>query len=266
MNTALPATAGVLRRELRLAAAALQYFTRVPVPAWAGADRAQLNACLRWFPAVGLFVGGVSAAGFALGDVVAGPLFGAVLALAAGVWLTGALHEDGLADTCDGLGGGATREQALAIMKDPRAGSYAVLALALVLLGKAALLGALGATAVAALVAAHGVSRWMAASIVYRGRYVRDAASARAKPALGGLSGRGLAFAALTVLPALAWLGSASAGGVAAALAMRLWLGRLFARRLGGYTGDCLGATQQMSEVAFYFGVALFVRVAQQFA
>jgi adenosylcobinamide-GDP ribazoletransferase len=216
---------------------------------------------VRWFPAVGLVVGGVSAACFALGHAVAGPLFGAVLAIVAGVWLTGGLHEDGLADTCDGLGGGAAREQALAIMKDSRIGSFAVLGLVLAVLGKTALLAALEPIAVPALVAAHAASRFMAASVIYRGRYVRDDESTCARSMIEGLSAPGLAFAGLTVVPALLWLGAAAVAGVIAAFVMRLWLARLFVRRLGGHTGDCLGAVQQLSEIAFYFGVALFTRV-----
>jgi adenosylcobinamide-GDP ribazoletransferase len=244
-----------LLAEARVLLTAVQYFTRVPVPAWVGHGTAQLNACLRWFPAVGLAVGASCAAVYAAVAALTTVPVGVVAAMFAGVLLTGGFHEDGLADSADGFGGGWTRAQVLEIMKDSRVGSYAVIALVLVLLGRFALLTSLGAATVAALVAGHGVSRWLAASMVWQLDYVRLDDRARARPVAEQLGGGSLALAALPLLPALAWLGTASAGGLLPALAMRWALGRYVRRRLGGYTGDCLGATQQLTELAFYLGV-----------
>ncbi len=243
------------RDELRVLLTAVQFFTRVPVPAWVGHGRAQLNACLRWFPAVGLAVGAASAAVFVAVSALTTVPVGVVAAMLAGVLLTGGFHEDGLADSADGFGGGWTREQVLEIMKDSRVGSYAVIALVLVLLGRFALLSALGPATVAALIAGHGTSRWMAASMVWQLDYVRLDDSARARPVAEQLGGASLALAALPLLPALAGLGAASAGGLLLALGLRWALARYLRRRLGGYTGDCLGATQQLTELAFYLGV-----------
>ena len=273
---------GFWRREWRLFLTALMYFSRCPVPAWVGFSTAQLNACTRWFPAVGLLVGAVSAGVWVVTTWLTSPLIGVVLAMIAGVLMTGAFHEDGLADTCDGLGGGWTREQVLSIMKDSRVGSYATVGLGLALLLRFFLLAALtgrvwppgqgwwaeeGAGGwpliVPALLAGHAVSRWMAASVMISLPYVRLDDSAKVKPVAEALTLPHLGVAALTVLPAMMLLGEGvlwGLGGLLAAGLARAGLVRWFRRRLGGYTGDLLGATQQVSECAFLFGLLATAR------
>lgn len=244
-----------LVRELRLGFTALQFFTRVPVPGWVGYSDAQLNASARYFPLVGALVGMVCAGVHAAAALVFPTALAVLLGMAAGVWLTGAFHEDGLADACDGLGGGTSRERALEIMKDSRVGSYAVVGLVLVLAGKAVALASLPPQCIAwAFIAAHAFSRLMAVSVMLTQGYVREDASARNKPMAKGISGAAFAYAALWGLAPLVALGLAGWGGAAAALATRVWFGYLVARRLGGYTGDTLGATQQVAELAFYLG------------
>lgn len=250
---------GALRREWRLLLTAVQYFTRVPVPRWVGHSAEQLDGSARYFPAVGLGVGLVSAAVLAIATVVWNPVIAALLATAATVLLTGAFHEDGLGDTIDGLGGGFTRDRALEIMKDSRIGSYGTLALLLVVGTKVAALSSLELVpALLALPAAHAVSRWLATSVIWRSRYVRIDETSRAKPVTQSLSASGFAAAsAWVLLPMAACLYASFAGGVAAlllAIGVRAWLLRWFERRLGGYTGDALGATQQLTELAFYLG------------
>lgn len=244
---------------MRLFLVALQFLTRLPVrlhrfePAW-------LNDCVRHFPLVGALVGSVGA-----GVLVAGAQWwpawvAALLALAATVALTGGFHEDGLADTFDALGGVVPREKALAIMKDSRIGSYGALALGLSLLLRAALLAVLAtrplAGAVAALLASHAWARAAAVGVMVSLPYGGDAEHAKAKPLALAVAPRNLAIA---LSWCLALAGALAAWGVAwqrlavAALAvllvavvMRQWL----RRRLGGYTGDGLGATEQLAEIA----------------
>jgi adenosylcobinamide-GDP ribazoletransferase len=247
------------RREWRLFLTAVQYFTRVPVPAWVGHSAAQLDGSARYFPAVGLLLGIYSAGAYAVAAAFWHPVAAALLATAATVLATGAFHEDGLADTVDGLGGGMTRERALEIMKDSRVGTFGVLALLLVVGLKVALLGTASlAAALVALPTAHAVSRWLATTVIWRSRYVRLDDSSRAKPVTSSLGTRGVAFGALWMLPALGVAAGfslpATAAALLAACVVRAWLVRWFERRLGGYTGDALGATQQLTEVAFYLG------------
>lgn len=242
--------------ELRLLLTAVQYFTRMPVPAWVGHAQEQLDGAARYFPAVGWFVGAAGAAVLWAASLCLPAPLPAILSTAATLWLTGAFHEDGLADTFDGLGGGATRERALDIMKDSRLGTYGAIALILVLLLKIAALNAMPIDlAAAALLGGHAWSRSCAVTLLYTARYVGSAEHSRAKPVAQRMHSWELCQAvAFGALP-LALCGVRVLAGVAASLATLGWLARWFQRRLGGYTGDTLGATQQISEVAFYVGL-----------
>lgn len=253
-------------RELRLFLTAVQFFTRLPVPAWVGHSTQQLDQAARYFPLVGMIVGGLSAAALYLGAQLLPLPLAVLLSMVAGILVTGAFHEDGLSDFADGMGGGHSIEKMLAIMKDSRVGAYGVIALVLTLLLKYQALLALCdmhplTLAAAALIAAHAVSRLMAASIMLTQRYIRDDDSARAKPAAQQLSPASFAIALLTGSAALGLLYTAGANAaavlaaVAAALLMRAYLAWRLQQRLGGYTGDCLGAVQQLSELAFYLGL-----------
>lgn len=246
--------------EFRLALTAIGYFTRLPVPRWVGYSDRQLNDASRYFPLVGILAGLFTGAVFLLGLRVLPQPIAVLLSMLAGILLTGGFHEDGLADTCDGFGGGRDRVQILAIMKDSRVGSFGVLGLVFVLLLKFTALTALPAQAFLAVsTAAHGFSRFMAVSLIYTQRYVREDESARAKHAAQNLSLGALACAALFALVPLVWLGDAAAVAAAVAIVLRIVVANYFYRRIGGYTGDCLGAVQQITEIGFYFGFLAWI-------
>jgi len=253
-------------QELRLFLTALQFFTRLPVPGWVGHTPEQLNQASRYFPLVGIVVGTLSAAVLWLAALVFPLPLAVGLSMVASLLITGAFHEDGLADFTDGLGGGYAREKALIIMKDSRVGAYGAIALIMVLLLKfEALLELCRAHSLwfiaAALLAAHSFSRLLAVSLMLTQRYIRDDDSARAKPAAQQISPASFAIALLTGLAALVLLfaaGSPLASLIAAvttASLMRAYLAWRLQKRLGGYTGDCLGAVQQLTELAFYLGL-----------
>ena len=247
----------MLRRELEYFFGAIRFFTRLPVPAWVGHSAEALNHSARWFPAVGLLVGSIGALVF-LGALQLWPQPVAVLlSMVATIYATGAFHEDGLADTVDGLGGGWDKLRILEIMKDSRVGSYGVVATVLALLGKFTLLAALDSTLVPlALLAGHALSRFCAVVLLAGMDYVREDLQSKSKPLATRLSGGALLFAAVVVIGALALLPVAKAlAGCALAALATFWLAAKFKRWLGGYTGDCLGATQQLAEVAFYGGL-----------
>ncbi len=248
----------MIRRELATFFAALGYFTRLPVPRWVGYSPDGLARAARYLPLIGLLVGGVGALVFWLASQVWAQPVAVVLSMVATIALTGAFHEDGLGDTADGLGGGWDKAKILAIMKDSRVGSYGVIAVVLALLGKFALLSTLPAgQVVAALIAGHAVSRFCAVSLMATMDYARDGDTSKARPVAARL-GLGpflfaLVFAGLSLLllvpePALI--------AVALAALATLWLAAKCRRWLGGYTGDCLGAVQQVGEIAFYLGLA----------
>jgi adenosylcobinamide-GDP ribazoletransferase len=180
-----------------------------------------------------------------------------MLSMAATIHATGAFHEDGLADAVDGIGGGWDKARILEIMKDSRVGSFGVAALWLALTGKFALLATLDAALVPwALVAGHAVSRFCSTVLLATMVYVREDLQSRAKPLATRLSGGAfavaLAFAAAGLLP-LPW--DKALAGCLLAAAATAWLAGKFRRWLGGYTGDCLGAVQQVAEIAFYLGL-----------
>ena len=268
---------------------ALQFFTRIPVRGrladWVGFSPQMLRASAAHFPGVGWLVGllvaglslllcmGLPSGGFS-------PLIVAALGTAFGILLTGAFHEDGLADVADGLGGSLQRERALDIMKDSRVGAFGAMAIAMVLLIKLALLAQLASMGAALLCAllflAHVVSRTWPLLLIRFLPHVGDTAASKSKPLADQITlpallvalvwcalavlmvlGLQLRWAAVVPLPlAPQWASGMLAALAASALAFA-WMGRWFARRLQGFTGDCLGATQQVCELAVYLGFLL---------
>jgi adenosylcobinamide-GDP ribazoletransferase len=255
---------------------AVQFFTRIPITGrladWVGFSPSMLRASAAHFPGVGWLVGGLTAAVF-LGLLAllpaqpAAPWVAAALSTVFSVLLTGAFHEDGLADLADGLGGSLDRVRALDIMKDSRIGSFGALALVLALLGKTALLALIVQTtgvwvAATALFAAHVSSRFLPLLVIRTLPHVGDTAASKSKPLAEAISAGGLFVGLLWwvlamglvvwLLPTAPW-----PQAVLGALLGLGWMWRLLSRRLQGFTGDGLGATQQVSELLFYMGFAL---------
>ena len=243
------------RREFESLIGAIRFFTRLNIPGQHGHDAVALERAIRYFPAAGLIVGAIAALVFVLASLVWPKTLSVVAAIAAAIVVTGALHEDGWSDMVDGFGGGATREKVLAIMRDSALGSFGAVALMMMLLGRfSVLLEIDSAQLPLALIAGHAVSRLCATFVLARLDYARS--EGKAKPFANRLGYGELACATLTGLLPLVFLPlSPALAGLALALIATLWLARLFKRRIGGYTGDCLGATQQLAELAFYGGL-----------
>lgn len=244
--------------ELRYFFTALGYFTRVPVPRWVGYEPHYLNAAARYFPLVGALVGGLSALVYLAALHVFPAGVAVLLSMAASLLVTGAFHEDGLADCIDAFGGAYNRDDALRIMHDSRIGAFGAIALVIALALKWQTLAALPPLRAASLmIAAHAASRACAISYLATLDYVR--AEGKAKPVAQRLSARALLCAACFGLPWLLWPNGLGApdwrfAGVTLAvlLALRFAVGRYFVRRIGGYTGDCLGFAQQIFELSIY--------------
>ncbi|SAL37926.1 cobalamin synthase [Caballeronia choica] len=238
--------------ELRYFLTALGYFTRVPVPRWVGFERHYLNAAARYFPLVGLMVGAVAALVYLIALRVFPASIAVLLSMAATLLLTGAFHEDGLADCFDAFGGAYTRDDALRIMHDSRIGAFGAIALVVALALKWQTLAALPPMrAVWLMIAAHAASRTFAISYLLTLEYVR--AEGKAKPVAQRMSYAAFALAAMCGLPWLFWPDwKAGCVCVAVLVVMRFFIGRYFVRRIGGYTGDCLGFAQQLFELAIY--------------
>lgn len=236
-------------------ATALVFLTRIPVP-WQVPDlESRLPRCTPWFPLVGVLVGLLGALAWWLGATAGNALIGAIAAVAATALVTGAFHEDGLADTFDGLGGSADRELALTIMKDSRIGAFGTVALVLTLLARIAALVSLGGAAMAALVGAHALARLSSLPLI-RGLPYARADGGTGKPFAGGVSDIGLALAvgATAILTLALWGVTAFGVWLAAAVVVAV-TGWWYYRRLGGITGDTLGATNQFVELGVYLAL-----------
>lgn len=258
-----------LRYEARLILVAVHFLTRISVPSFSHYDPQWLHQSSRYFPAVGLLIGLLCAGVFWLSSLLFIPLVAAVISTAFGIKLTGAFHEDGLADSCDGLGGGLTRERTLEIMKDSRLGTYGVLGLVSALLLKISLLTAMPTpVAIVALIIGHTASRLFCISLLTLLPYGGEIEHAKAKPMaqqltpLQAIYSSGWLILAITLVTLVFPNTMKQIGIWQWLLALLLGIGttdymrRLLRRRLDGYTGDGLGATQQLSEIAIYIGLA----------
>lgn len=195
------------------------------------------------------------------------PSIALLLSMATSIWITGAFHEDGLADVCDGFGGGWTKEQTLIIMKDSRLGTYGVIGIGLLLALKFAALLQINNRADAivwiamALITGHTISRSATVWLISVHTYIRDEESGKIQSLAGSITRPDLLIATLFGLFSifLAFLLTMHMGFLLSIVpvVMTTWLlGRYFKHRLGGYTGDCLGATQQITEVVLYLSLS----------
>ncbi|MEM8981747.1 MAG: adenosylcobinamide-GDP ribazoletransferase [Pseudomonadota bacterium] len=244
--------------ELAIFGLAVQFLTRVPIPVGSAYTPERLAAAPRYYPMVGALVGALSAGVYAIALVWLTPIVAVLLAIAIGLLVTGAFHEDGLADTFDGLGA-ADRDGMLTIMRDSRLGTYGTLALLIVLAIKVAALMGINPNRVGLiLIAGHGLSRLSAVLVIATSRYARDHGTG--KPTADGIDPTSLVIAVGTGAALLVWMGLAAGltailFTAAGALLGHLGMRALFERRLRGYTGDTLGAVQQTSELGVYLGL-----------
>jgi len=229
----------VYREECTKILLALQFLTRVPIPSRVPYSDELFANTPRYYPLVGVMIGLLCAIVFLIATYLFNTDLAVVLMMVFSVLLTGAFHEDGLADTFDGVGGGLTRDKALHIMKDSRIGTYGTLALLMVLLLKFTALSALHAQAIViGLIRDHGTG----------------------KPVANGIGQSSLIIALITGIACLVltifFLGIPvmvyGLVGLAIGHGLMRWV---YAKKLGGYTGDTLGAVQQVSEVGFYLGL-----------
>ena len=253
-----------VRKELAVFLLAVQFLTRWPIRSQDLFTEARLTATTRYYPLVGAMIGAFSGGVFWVAHLVFPVSLAIVLATAASLLATGAFHEDGFADACDGLGGGTTRERALAIMRDSRLGTYGVAGLGLMLAAKVLALTAAPPEVIPwLLVAAHAASRSSAVLALAMSSYVRDAGIAA--PVADSMRPEDLALVLATGAAAVCAMFATTTpvvivAGLAGLAAGHLAMRGLYERKLGGYTGDCLGAVQQTSELGMYLGVAAAIR------
>lgn len=191
--------------QLRLFFIAMQFFTRIQIPRWVGFEESWLQHASRYFPAIGVVVALVTILVYVIASLLWTQSIAVLLSTIAGIYLTGAFHEDGFADMCDGFGGGTNSERVLEIMKDSRIGAYGAIGIGMMLALKWMVLSSLPSTAVVAtLLVAHPMSRLAAISLVWRMNYAK--ANGKAKPIGQEMSNQEFGIATATTLLPIAIL------------------------------------------------------------
>ena len=233
---------------------ALTFYTRIPGPNWVDYSAENLNRASAFFPLMGYIVAIFCYAVFWLCQQIWPSEISILISMVLGILLTGAFHEDGFADLCDGFGGGYTQTDILRIMKDSRLGTYGVCGLVLILAIKFNALNALGSSyLLIGLLTAHALSRAWTISLIMALPYVQQDAQSKAKPIAKQWFAQDMilawcfALAPLLLLPPMVALALVMIGLLVFALT-QLW----FKRKLQGYTGDALGASQQIHEILIY--------------
>jgi adenosylcobinamide-GDP ribazoletransferase len=246
-----------MKYQWQLFLLALSFFSRIPVSDKLPYSSERMNQSGRYFSLVGLLLGLICAVSYALFSILLPIDISLFLTMVISLMLTGAFHEDGLADMADGIGGGMTVEKRLAIMKDSRIGTYGSSALIMALLGKFLLLSWLFSSSsispVLVWLIGYASSRAVAISLIFNTPYVSDNGTSKSKPLAEQQSLAELILVALTGFFPLLWLpGTVAFSMVVMLLVLRFVFKQWLVKRLGGFTGDCLGALQQISELIIY--------------
>lgn len=246
-----------MKEQFNIFRTALMFYTRVPVGKINGYSEGMLNKSTRYFPLIGLLVGGVAAFTFWTANLILPGPIAVLLSMAATILFTGAFHEDGFADFCDGFGGGYTPEKILDIMKDSRIGTYGSIGLLLMLLLKFFTLNEFAPVIIPiVLISGHMFSRLFPVFLIYTAEYVRLDETSKVKP-VGKVDGAStLIFALVTgVLPLFFIPWQWTVAVVVVLTVIFLFFRNYVKRKLGGYTGDVLGALQQLCELFFYISL-----------
>jgi len=251
-----------MKQEIRIFFTAMMFYTRFPCPSWVDHAEEYLNKSSRYFPLIGIIVGSISAFSFYAFQFILPVEIALLLSMVTSILSTGAFHEDGFADVCDGFGGGWTKEKILMIMKDSRVGTYGLAGLCLLLLLKWTSLKAMPVNlTIISLISAHAISRFTAASLIFTDEYSREDETSKVKPLAKKMSLKELLMAAFFGLaPLLLFQNAAILLAIIPLICMRYYLSGYFKKWIDGYTGDCLGTVQQVSEVLFYLSVLVILR------
>lgn len=246
-------------REIRIFFMALMFFTRIPCPIWVDHNPVYMKESGRYFSLIGWIIGAISAGVFWVSNLLFSVEISVVLSIVASIGLTGAFHEDGLADVGDGFGGGWTKEKITMIMKDPRLGTFGVLTIMLVVLLKIFALADMPVHQIPLVIlSGHVLSRSVASRMLARGNYISNHTDSKSGTAASKLSTRSLLINFIIGFSILCffknwWI-------LLTLLTMFITealLYRYYKKWIGGYNGDCIGAVQQITELVFYLSVLM---------
>lgn len=253
----------MIKREINTFFAALVFYTRIPCPNWVDHDQSYLEQATKYLPVIGWIVGGLSGFVFYLTSLILPPSISILLSMITSVFITGGFHEDGFADTCDGFGGGWTKEKILSIMKDSVLGTYGVIGLIIILLLKYLVLTELyyllsTDQMFLTIIIGHSISRTTAIWLVFTDQYVRVDKESKARSIAKQMSTVSFFLTNILGFSTMALLLDIRVLGVIPALmTIKVYFSNYFKKWIGGYTGDCLGAVQQVAEITFYLNLFL---------
>lgn len=267
-----------MKKEIRIFFTALMFLTRLPVPRFTDHSQEYLERAVKYFPLVGWIVGAISGFVFLVFNKFIGEDIALVASIIAGILATGAFHEDGFADVCDAFGGGWTKEKILVIMKDSRLGTFGVIGLIGILCSKFLLLRELPKFTpnfnepstnilinyqyfLLTLIAGHAISRVMPVWVIRFYDYVTDPDGSKSKPIATNKPGFILLIiATVFALVPFVFMSWQFLLALIPLILVTYSLADYFKKWIGGYTGDCLGAIQQVTEITFYLGVIIVWR------
>ncbi|AXT55830.1 adenosylcobinamide-GDP ribazoletransferase [Aquimarina sp. MMG015] len=246
-----------MKKEIHIFFTALMFFTRIPCPKWVNHDPGYLRKSSKYFPLVGILIGGIGASIFYGFSFLFSLEISLLLSMFSTIYATGAFHEDGFADVCDGFGGGWTKEKILLIMKDSRLGTYGTIGILLLLAIKFSALREIAPVYIPLIIiSGHSLSRFIATTLIFTHPYVRDTEDSKAKPAAKSMSISMLMISAFFgIVPLVFFLNPLVFLTLIPMYLSKMFLAAKFKKWIGGQTGDCAGAVQQLSEVVFYLSI-----------
>lgn len=250
-----------MKKQIQYFLTALFFFTRIPCPKWVNHSPKLLKKSNRYFSLIGILVGIIASIVYLTSHLIFSSNIAILLSMVSSVWVTGAFHEDGFADVCDGFGGGWTKEKILIIMKDSTLGTFGVVGLITILSLKFISLTELNFSTkiiVLALISGHSISRFTATLLLYSHNYVREKNTSKINMTSNKMSLKELIISGFFGLFPLVFFFDFSIFLVLIPLLITyLYLGHIFKKWIGGQTGDCAGALQQTAEVVFYLSLLI---------
>ncbi len=247
-----------MKKQLHYFLTAVLFFTRIPCPKWVDHSSEALQKSNRYFSLIGILVGSIAALTYYFANFIFTTDIALVISMISSIWITGAFHEDGFADVCDGFGGGWTKEKILTIMKDSRLGTFGVIGLIGILSLKFLALQhlAIHHNIPLILISAHAISRFVATLLLYTHEYVRDINSSKIKPTAKQIDKKSVVASFIFGITPLFFLNEVLLFLVLLPLFITyVYCGYFFKKWIGGQTGDCAGALQQVSEIIFYLSL-----------
>ena len=260
-----------MKKEIQLFFTALMFYTRIPCPSNINHNAESLNNASRYFSLIGWIVGGLSFLVFYTSSILFDQSISVILSLITGILITGAFHEDGLADVVDGFGGGWTKQKILDIMKDSRIGAFGAISIVLLFLFKYSVLNSILFNTekwflnLLIFISYHSLARLTAINIVFTSQYVREDQDSKSKPVaknVGLTEIFGAYFFGMLPLALLIYQNSKFIFIITPLFILWFISKKYFEKRLNGYTGDCLGAVEQLAEcvcLLFYLGLWKYI-------